>query len=87
MAANHQAKIADTIKLADLTVGDLRMIIREIVEDVVQQAVFELEQQLPDPDEGLELKPEFAEQLRKSLDEERELYSLEEVKKALGLDD
>jgi C4-type Zn-finger protein len=43
--------------------------IRAIVEGIVQQAVFELEQQLSDPDEGKELKPEFAEQLQQALGE------------------
>jgi len=86
MAVNEQSRIADTTKLTDLTVGDLRALIHEIVEDVVQRAVFELEQQLPDPDADLELKPEFAEQLQQSLNEQSEFYTLEQVKKELGLD-
>jgi tryptophan synthase beta subunit len=73
--------------LAELTVGDLKGLIREVVADVVQQAVFELEQQFPDPDAGKEFKPEFAEQLRESLNYQGKTHSLEDVKRELGLDE
>lgn len=84
---NGKFKIMDETKLADLTVGEFKSLLTDIVTTIVEQAVFELEQQLPDPDEGKELRPEVAEQLRQALHEERELYSVEEVMKELGLDE
>jgi hypothetical protein len=87
MVTPEQTQITDKTKLTELTVGDLKALIREIVEDVVHDAVFHLEQQLPDPDEGKELKPEFAERLRESLNYQGKTYSLEEVKRELGLDE
>lgn len=80
-------KIADNVKVSELTVGEFKALIREIVEEVVQQAVFELEQHLPDPDAGKEFKPEFADELRQALDEADTYYSLEQVKHELGLDE
>jgi len=47
-------------KVADLTVDELKGLIKE----VVTQALSEV---LSDPDEGLELRPEAADQLRRSL--------------------
>ena len=47
-------------KVADLTVDELKGLIKE----VVTQALPEV---LRDPDEGLELRPEAADQLRRSL--------------------
>lgn len=56
--------------------------------EVVQEFIWELEQYLPDSDEGLTLKPEITERLRKSLDEQDvPLHSLEEVLNALDLAD
>lgn len=87
MVTPEHTQITEKTKLTELTVGDLKVLIREIVADVVQQAVFELEQQFPDPDQGKEFKPEFAEQLRESLNHQGKTYSLEEVKRELGLDE
>jgi len=69
MVTNEKPQIANKVKLADLTVGEFKALLREIVEDVVEQAIFELEQQLPDPDESKELRPEVTEQLRTYLNE------------------
>lgn len=87
MATNEKPRITEDTRLAELTVGELKAIIREVVEDIVQQAVFELEQQLPDPDTGKELKPEFAERLRQAVQEHGEIKSLDEVKRELGFDE
>ena len=59
--------LKDSVRLSEITVGELKALLREIVEDVVQAALFELEQQLPDPDEGLELKSVIQERLKQSL--------------------
>jgi len=85
MTINGKIQIADKIKLAELTVGEFRTLVQEIVADAVEQAMFELEQQLPDPDAGKELRPEVAEQLRKYLDEKPEGRPAEDIMKDLGL--
>lgn len=66
-----------------LTREDLKAMIRE----VVQEVLWEIEQQLPDPDAGLDLHPEIAAYLRQSLAEKGPLKSLEQVKRELGLDE
>lgn len=86
MVTPEHTHITDKTKLTELTVGDLKALIREIVEDVVQQAVFELEQQLPDPDEGLEFKPEIAERMQRYLEEKPHGIPAEQVMKELGLE-
>ena len=47
-------------KVAELTVDELKHIIQETMEQ-------KLSEMLGDPDEGLELRPEFEQQLRRSL--------------------
>jgi hypothetical protein len=75
----------DNTKLSELTVGQFKVIVQTLVEEVVSQAIFELEQELPDPDEGKTMRPEFVEKLQLALDESGEIYTLEEVKHHLGL--
>ncbi|MBA3873999.1 MAG: hypothetical protein H0X30_33110 [Anaerolineae bacterium] len=77
----------DNTKLGDLTLGEFKAVIRSIVEDVVQQAVFELEQELPDPDAGKEMRSEFTEKLRQAIHEEEPLITLDEVANELGLNE
>jgi hypothetical protein len=50
MATNDKAKIRDDTRLADLTVSEFKALIREVVGDIVELAVLELQQQLPDAD-------------------------------------
>lgn len=87
MIASEHTRVTDNTKLNDLNVGELKTLIREIVEDVVQDAVFRLEQQLPDPDEGLEFKPEIAERMQKYIQEKTRGIPAEQVMKELGLDE
>jgi hypothetical protein len=42
-------------KVGDMTREDLKALLREIVQEVL----WEMEQELPDPDEGLTLRPEI----------------------------
>ena len=77
--------IRDETRLADLTVGEFKTLIRTMLEDVVQQAIFQLEQQLPDPDEGMEIQPELAARLQESLALNGDLLSVEDVKRGLKL--
>lgn len=51
-------------KIADLTVDELKAVVREAVEEVLLDAT--------DPDAGLELKPEFRERLRRNMIAERD---------------
>lgn len=51
-------------KLADLTIDQLKALVREAVEEVLLDT--------SDPDAGLELKPEFQERLRRSMGAERD---------------
>ncbi len=50
----------ETSKVADLTIDDFR----ELVQEVVLETLSEI---IGDPDEGLELRDDFAEKLRQSL--------------------
>ncbi len=85
MALNNKIHIADTSKLADLTVGEFKALMQEIVSDIVQQAVFELEQQLPDPDAGKELRPEVAAELEKYLEKKPSGKPASQIMDELGL--
>lgn len=79
-------KISDDTRLADLTVGEFR----QMMKTMLRETVWEIQQSLPDPDEGLTLKPEFAEELRKIRDEGRnpdDYISHEEFMRQLGLSD
>jgi hypothetical protein len=77
----------DNTKLGDLTLGEFKTAIRSIVEDVVQQAIYELEQELPDPDAGKEIRHTFADKLRGAIHEEEPLITLDEIVKDLGLNE
>lgn len=79
MIAVEQPRVTDETKLSELTVGDLKTIVRGVVQDIVQQAVFELEQQLLDPDEGLEFRPEIKERMQNFLRERPQGISAENV--------
>jgi len=67
-------------KVADLTVDDLRKLIRE----TVIQTLFEV---IGDPDEGLELRDEFKLELQRALatDEASETIPAQDVAARLGL--
>jgi hypothetical protein len=79
--------ITDQTRLTEMTVGEFKALVRAIVETVVQEAVFELEQQLPDPDEGLTVRPEVGERLQQSLMKNGELASIEDVRRELKLNE
>lgn len=69
------------VSVTDLTVAELRTLIREVVTETITNL-------FTDPDEGLELREEFAAELRRSLlrsAEEQETDSLEDVLRELGL--
>ncbi|GAB4511204.1 MAG: hypothetical protein OHK0046_08970 [Anaerolineae bacterium] len=70
-------------RLADMTRDDLRVLIRE----VLQEVLWEMEQLRPDPDEGLSFKPEIAEQLRKATLEKKSGKSLDDFAAEMGIDE
>jgi hypothetical protein len=61
------------MRVADLTIEELRQIIKEIIDEKFRELLF-------DPDEGLELKEEIEQRLRASL-LSTERIPFEEVKK------
>ncbi|MBL7062738.1 MAG: hypothetical protein ISS49_00835 [Anaerolineae bacterium] len=70
------------VRVAELTVNELERIIQEAVEQ-------KLSEMLGDPDEGLELREEIRDRLRRSLDAERrgaKGIPAQEVAAQLGLE-
>lgn len=75
-----EREITDKTKVSDLTVGDLKNIIRAVLEET-----------LADPDEGKKLNPEFEESLKAYLEQPEALRkrgkTLDEISDELGLND
>jgi hypothetical protein len=65
------------MKVADLTIDELKKLIREAIHEQFKEMLF-------DPDNGLELKEEMEQRLRASL-ASKERIPLEKVKDRLGL--
>lgn len=65
------------MKVTDLTVDELKKLIREAVDEKFKEILF-------DPDNGLELRDEVEQRLKVSL-ASKERIPLEEVKERLGL--
>ena len=63
--------------VADLTVAELR----EMIRAAVVEALAEL---IEDPDEGLELREEFVEELKRRMRSDKPAVPLEEVYRRLG---
>ncbi len=80
-----------TSRVTDLTVDQLRALIREEMRDLVREAVREVLTELTegddDPDAGLSLKPEIAERLDSYLKERPQGRPLDDIARELGLDD
>ena len=75
--------MADTSRVVDMTVAELR----EVIQETFLEMLGQLEDYLPDPDEGLEFKPEFAESLRAYLRDRPRGRPAEEVWRELGLEE
>ena len=60
---------------------DLKAIVRELMQEVL----WEMEQQLPDPDVGETLRPEIAEYLRRAAEQKGPYHTPDDVKRRLGL--
>jgi len=70
-----------------MTITIKRDDLKQLVRNLMQEVLWEMEQQLPDPDRGLDVRPEIAKYLRQSADEKGPLKSLDEIKRELGLDE
>ena len=68
-----------TKTVADLTVAELRQLIRETVAEVVEEL-------LDDAEDGLEVRPEFIEEMKELLASDEPTIPAEEVYRELGLD-
>jgi hypothetical protein len=77
----NKEQIADETKLADLTIGDLRGLLREAMESALQDFI----NSLPDPDEGKTIRPEIEAELE-GVEANDSYHTLEEIKRTLGLD-
>jgi hypothetical protein len=74
-------------KVSELTVDELRLLIREELESLVRETVREVLSELTDdPDAGLTFKPEIAARLQAYLDERPAGLPLDDVLDQLGLD-
>ncbi len=71
-----------TLHVNDLTVDELRALMREVVEEVVEEKIG----LLTDPDEGLELHEDVAESLKAFLASNQRGDDADEVFRALGLE-
>ncbi|MDY6994667.1 MAG: hypothetical protein SVR94_18945 [Pseudomonadota bacterium] len=69
----------NTVKIADLTIDELRGLIRE----EVKQTLLEV---LADPDAGLEIHEEVKVRLQRSLQVDAQTISAEEIAKRFGVD-
>ena len=70
-------------RVADLTVDELRALLYQVVEEVLEGKFGTIE----DPDEGFELRPEVEESLLNYLSSERRGDDADEVFRSLGLED
>ena len=69
-------------RVSDLSVDELRALLREVVEEVVEEKLG----LLLDPDEGLKLRSEVADSLQEYLASERQGEDADDVFRALGLE-
>lgn len=74
-------------RLGEMTREDFKLLVREAVQEAFQELLWEWEQTLPDPDEGLEFRPEVAAYLRQAMREKQRGTPLEDVVRELGLDE
>jgi hypothetical protein len=75
--------------MAEQTLGNMkRDELKSLMREILQELIWEMEQEMPDPDEGLELRPEIAKYLRARLaDKDRRGKPFDEAMRELGLDE
>lgn len=67
----------------DLTRDELK----DVMRDILQELLWEVEQGLPDPDAGLDVRPEVAEYLLGVRQSKHITHSYDDAMRALGLDE
>lgn len=72
-----------TTRVADLTVDELRRLLHQVVEEVIEEKLG----MTTDPDEGLELRPEVEKSLLDYLASDRRGDDASDVFRSLGLND
>jgi len=76
--------VTNTTPIKDMTRNELKSLMR----DLLQELLWELEQQQPDPDEGLTLTPEFEAIVREAVQNpNRRGIPHDQLMKELGLDE
>lgn len=85
MATPHKsmAQINDRTPLTDLTVGEFKQLMAEIVDDLV----WKLDNSRTHPDDEMPLKPEIEQYLQRPLTEKTPFFTMDEVEQELGLDE
>jgi hypothetical protein len=68
--------------MIDLTRDELK----DLMRDILQELLWEAEQGLPDPDSGLEIRPEIAERLAAFKKDKPPTKSIDAILQELGLD-
>lgn len=71
-------------RAAQIKAQDARAELKAAIRDTLLEVIWEMEQYLPDPDEGLSLRPEFAKRLEEA--SRQASAPLDDVKRELGLD-
>lgn len=84
MSVSETTAISGKTKLADLTLDDLRALMRAELKDFIRAMVQEALDEY-DPDEGLEFSEETKQRLTEYLREKPEGIPAEEVMRELGL--
>jgi len=70
------------LRVSELSVDELRELLYEVVEEALEEKFG----MTTDPDAGLELRPEVAESLRRYLESERRGDDADKVFRSLGLE-
>ncbi len=62
--------------------------LKSLMREILQELLWEMEQEMPDPDEGLEFRPEIAAYLEAALkDKKQRGKSHDQLMRELGLDE
>ena len=74
-------------RLTDLTIEDLRLLIRTEMKQLIRETVHETLDELFDDEDSWQLKAEVESYLKLPMEEKGPFYTLEEVKRELNLDE
>jgi hypothetical protein len=74
------------MRIADLTIDEFQALLKTIMRELVEEIVDEKLGELIDPDEGLELRPEVQQSLHAYLASDQDGDDADEVFASLGLE-